>query len=881
MRTVSHILLAVAAFSLSGVLAADYDVSSSAPGYRIDGRVSHTKSGLQIPLSLNSRRGSKGKDLYGKTIEDLVVDVDFETAERLHVKIYDKDEKQYLVPNDRTGLERPKTKRPAKKTNYEFKYTSRPFGFQVIRKADKEVIFDTTDYPLVFEDQYLELTTAVPDDANIYGVGETTAPFKRDNIQNVTTIFARDAGTPFYENIYGSHPYYNEIRNGKAHGALLLNAHGMDVFFAEGRITYKVIGGVLEYYFFVPKDGKPNAVLEAYTDLVGKPFMPALWMLGWHHCRYGFRNMEHVHWTIDGYKEANIPLETIWIDIDYMDRMKDFTFDEINFPQEEMIALSKQMHANNQRMITMVDPALSTNDSYAPYERGHELDVFMKNPDGSEFVGQVWPGYTVFPDWWHPNVTEFWDYEIIEWMKLLDLDGLWIDMNEPASFCLGSCGSGKANIAPPLEPWSLPQEEQDRIHAEQTAALEAMGTGVPGDTRNLLYPKYAINNGGGTLNLSEKTAAMTSLHYGGVPHYDLHNVYGHAECSITRDSLLKYKPDERPFILSRSSFVGSGHYVGHWTGDNHSTWAKLKSSISEIFNMQMFGITYSGADVCGFFDNATEPLCTRWMEIGAMYPFARNHNTKVASDQDPFIWESTAEASRNALAVRYALLPYYYTLYEEAHRVGHGVWRPLIFEYPEVESFLVNDEQVLVGTDILLSPVVYENATTVDAQFPEGVWYDWYTYEPLVSTNPDEKVTIDAPLTHLPVHIRGGGILPLKTPEMLVVDTYASPYTLLIALDQDGEAEGRLYIDDLHSIKQPKTSDIKFSYKRGVLTAKGKFGYKNAEKLGSIKIIGAEKELTTASYKGKKFDLTSEDGAIVLDGAEIDLGSGPFVVKFH
>ncbi|KAG2219357.1 hypothetical protein INT45_011265 [Circinella minor] len=866
-------------------------VSSLAPGYAVKGKPHKTKTGLEIPLEIN-----KGdNDFYGKTINDLIVNVDYETAERLHVKIADKDAKQFPVPDSTYGMERPKLRKPAKKTNYDFSYTENPFGFKVTRKHDKEVLFDTNDYPLVFEDQYLELSSAVPDDANLYGVGETTAPFRRNNLKQlihlpnnnlfiltecfyILYIIERELTiTCFLLYSYGAHPYYNEIRDGKAHGVFLLNAHGMDVFFAEGRVTYKVIGGILEFYFFVPKDGRPNSVLEAYTDLVGKPFMPALWMLGWHHCRYGFNNISHVNWAVDGYKEANIPLETIWVDIDYMDHEKDFTFDPVNFPEESMIALSKKMHANSQRMITMVDPALSTNDSYPPYERGREMDVFLKNNDGSELQGQVWPGYTAFPDWWHPKTAEFWEYEITEWMKLLDLDGLWIDMNEPASFCLGSCGTGKANTDPQIQ-FEMDPEEAAKVHAQEQIALDAMGTGVPGDSRNLLYPKYAINSGGG--NLSERTAPMTALHYGDIPHYDIHNLYGHAECSLTRDILLKYKPTERPFLLTRASFAGSGQHVGHWTGDNHSQWEKLKSSISEIFNFQMFGVSYSGADVCGFFLNTTETLCTRWMELGAFYPFARNHNTLGTINQEPFVWDRTAEASRRALSIRYSLLPYYYTLFEESHRVGTGVWRPLIFEYPEEETFLDNDVQVLIGTDLLLTPVVEENATSVDAQFPKGIWYDWYTNEAYESTSAEEKITLEAEMEHIPLHIRGGSILPTKTPEYLVTDTYASPYTLVIALDKKGRAEGRLYIDDQHSVEQPETSDITFTYKNGVLKARGEFGYKDTEKIGAIKIIGAQEELTTASYKGDKVKVTKKDGALVAEDLDIDL-SCKFTVKFR
>lgn len=296
----------------------------------------------------------------------------------------------------------------------------------------------------------------------------------------------------------------------------------------------------------------------------------------------------------------------------------------------------------------------------------------------------------------------------------------------------------------------------------------------------------------------------------------------------------------------------------------------------------MFGISLSGADVCGFNGNATEQLCTRWMEIGAMYPFARNHNSKGQSGQEPFLWNSTAEASRKALGIRYTLLPYYYTLFEESHRLGTGVWRPLIFEYPQVPEFLDNAEQVLVGSDILLSPVLAENATTVEAAFPPGIWYDWYTFEAIQG---NKAITLDAPLTHIPVHIRGGAIVPCKTtPELTVQDTFAHPYMLLIALDSRGEASGRLYIDDTISLKQheSETSDIRFTFNDGVLSAKGRFGYPKAEKLGTIKIIGEKaKELKKAEYRGLKYDLQEKDGAVVLEGADISLSSGPFVVKFY
>lgn len=249
--------------------------------------------------------------------------------------------------------------------------------------------------------------------------------------------------------------------------------------------------------------------------------------------------------------------------------------------------------------------------------------------------------------------------------------------------------------------------------------------------------------------------------------------------------------------------------------------------------------------------------------------------------QEPFRWNSTAEATRKALTIRYALLPYYYTLFEESHRVGTAVWRPLIFEYPTIDAFLDNSDQVLVGSDILLSPVLYENATSVDAQFPPGLWYDWYTHDVQKGSEDGEKVTLDAPLTHIPVHIRGGAIVPLKTPQMTVDTTYATPYSLLVALDENGEAAGRLYIDDGHSIEQPHTSDIHFTYKNGKLSAEGRFDYSKAEKLGCIKLVGKQAAgLTTAKYRGHTYDLKNIDGAVVLENVDIDLTSGAFTVQF-
>jgi alpha-glucosidase len=347
---------------------------------------------------------------------------------------------------------------------------------------------------------------------------------------------------------------------------------------------------------------------------------------------------------------------------------------------------------------------------------------------------------------------------------------------------------------------------------------------------------------------------------------------------------LAYNSSTRPFLLSRSTFAGSGANMGHWTGDIQSTWHDLKGSIADVLNFQMYGISYSGADICGFVGDATEELCTRWMQLGSFYPFSRNHNSDRSTDQEPYIWQTTAEASRKALAVRYALLPYFYTLFEESSRLGTGVWRPLIFEYPEYASaFAENDLQFLIGSDILVSPVVEEHAVTVDAQFPPGVWYDWYDYNQVLKNNSVFAVTLDAPLTHIPVHIRGGSVIVTKSPKLLVKDTYATPYNIIIALDENKQAYGRVYIDDGYSISPTYKSSVNFIFTGDMLTINGQFDYPDVESIGNITILSDEKFpfLNAMTSGGKELSLTKGVGnsSIIVTDGSIFLDKG-FTVKF-
>jgi len=480
--------------------------------------------------------------------------------------------------------------------------------------------------------------------------------------------------------------------------------------------------------------------------------------------------------------------------------------------------------------------------------------LFIKRPDGREFEGKVWPDKTVFPDFSNPATQEWWTKWIRDFMQRVPVDGWWIDMNEPANFCHtadGPCDS-PFSIASSVseerkESSAQLSETQLRFGPRQNLVKRDIGVSADFDPNR---PGYKINNGGWEGPLTFRTVGPDALHYNNVLHYDLHNLYGHSESIMTRNSLLDINPGIRPFVLSRSTFSGTGVHAGHWTGDNFSTWESMILSIPGMINFQLFGIPLVGADICGFIGDSTEELCARWMQLGAFYPFSRNHNAIYQRAQEPYLWDSVARSSRAALNIRYSLLPFYYTLFYQSHQFGSTVVRPFFFEFPEDRNVPSYDRQFLVGPSILITPVLEQGARQVGGYFPAGKWYDWYTHR-LVSHLPADQQTghwlqLAAPLEHINVHIRGGYIIPLQKPAMTTFEARKNDFELLVALDENYQAQGDLFIDDGISwpMKESAISYVHFAASpiadgsSHTLTADGVFNYQAEGKLGTVYVLG-------------------------------------------
>ncbi|KAL3654403.1 NAD(P)H-dependent D-xylose reductase (XR) [Castilleja foliolosa] len=764
-------------------------------GYRLISVQESSNGGIVGYLQVNQK-----DNLYGPDIPLLQLYVKHETENRLRVHITDAKKERWEVPYNLLPRESPssfnqtlgvQTQNPLKTTEYPgsdfiFSYKPDPFTFSVKRKSTGETLFDTDSYNgLVFKDQYLEISTKLPKSASLYGLGENTQPNGiKLHPNDPYTLYTTDiSAINLNADLYGSHPVYMDLRNdgdeASAHGVLLLNSNGMDVFYRGDSLTYKVIGGIFDFYFF--SGPSPLDVVDQYTALIGRPAAMPYWAFGFHQCRWGYHNLSVVEDVVESYKKARIPLDVIWNDDDHMDGHKDFTLNPANYPRAKLLSFLEKIHDRGMKYIVIIDPGIGVNTSYGVYQRGLANDVFIKY-EGKPFLAQVWPGAVNFPDFLSPKTVDWWVDEIQRFHKLVPVDGLWIDMNEASNFCNGLCTLPVGRICP-------------------------NGTG-PGwvcclDCKNITStkwddPPYKINASGTQVPIGYKTIATSAYHYNGVLEYDAHSIYGFSQTVATHKALLSLE-GKRPFILSRSTYVGSGRYAAHWTGDNKGTWDDLKYSISTMLNFGIFGVPMVGSDICGFYPAPTEELCNRWIELGAFYPFSRDHANFYSPRQELYQWKSVAISARNALGMRYKLLPYLYTLSYEAHMSGAPIARPLFFTFTNETRLYGVSTQFLLGKTLMVSPVLDRGKTEVKIIFPPGSWYNLFDMTKVIVSKESHYLTIDAPLHVINVHLYQNSIIPMQQGGLISKEARKTPFTLVITFPlgaSKGEARGNLFLDE-------------------------------------------------------------------------------------
>ncbi|GME99654.1 unnamed protein product [Ambrosiozyma monospora] len=307
-----------------------------------------------------------------------------------------------------------------------------------------DVLFSTHGNPLVFSNQFIQLNTTLPTNHNISGLGESYHRYINEP-GSIRTIYSNDRGNIEDGNIYGSHPvYYDERSQSGSHAVYWRSSNIQEVIIEDTSLTWRSLGGIIDLYFYAGPTSKE--AISQFVSSIGLPALQPYWSLGYHQCRWGYNSLEEVEDVIQNLKRSDIPLETMWLDIDFMDHYKDFTNDESRYPLKEFQKFIASLHENNQHFVPIVDAAIHVpfgddNKYYEPYSSGIKQDVFLKNPDNSIYIGKVWPGYTVFPDFLANRTALWWTETLKNWYEDIKFDGIWLDMNEAASFCVGSCGS--------------------------------------------------------------------------------------------------------------------------------------------------------------------------------------------------------------------------------------------------------------------------------------------------------------------------------------------------------------------------------------------------------------------------------------------------------
>lgn len=558
-------------------------------------------------------------------------------------------------------------------------------------------------------------TIHVGDGVDLYGTGEVTGPLKRNgrkiSLWNIDTpAYGVDGGTHLYQ----SHPWVMGLRSdGSAFGIIADNtwrqtiSTDQDVVFESMGPAFRVV--VIE---------RPDVaqLMRALADLTGHMPLPPLWSLGYHQCRHTYYPDGRVMEVADLLRKHQIPSDVIWMDIDYMDGYRIFTFDPDGFPNPRR--LNDYLHQQHFKSVYMIDPGVKAEKGYFVDEQGRAGDYFVKTADGKLFEGNVWPGACHFPDFTRPEVRSWWSTLYRDFMAT-GVDGVWNDMNEPAIFG----------------------------QPEQTMPLDNRHEGGDGITAG--------------------------------PHLRFHNVYGMNMVRASRQGLLLANPQKRPFILSRSNFLGGQRYAATWTGDNLSHPDHMKLSVPMTLTLGLSGQPFNGPDIGGFCENSNGELVAQWTALGVYFPFVRNHNTKGTIAQEP--WAFTPEvldACRTAINRRYRLMPYIYTLFREASETGMPVMRPLFMADPTDLSLRSEDRAFLLGGDLLVRPQ-WAGRTAM----PKTAW---------------QPLTLEAATDSFQCELRQrpGSVIPLANLAQSTTDLRTDSLTLLVCIDGEGKAVGQLYEDE-------------------------------------------------------------------------------------
>lgn len=685
-----------------------------------------------------------------------------------------------------------------------------PFSLRIFDEDGRPVIEDDPNRPTLFDSINGEIQTTKlrrSETETYYGFGEKAFMEMSRNGKYIvnwnTDTFSYAVGT---DPIYQSIPFFYALHEGKAYGLFFNNT--FRTYFDMGqtspeRYTFGSAGGELDYYVFTGGlNRSPKKILEDYANLTGKTPLPPIWALGNQQSRWSYFPEKRVREIAEGFRKHRIPADVLYLDIDYMDEYRVFTWDKKRFSDPKKMV--SDLAADGFKTVLIIDPGIKVDEKYDVYADGKLNNMFVKNTDGTELNRDVWPKASAFPDFTDPNARSWFGSKFKSHIDE-GIAGFWTDMNEPGVFMTEKTEKPDISHHPDKTfPYDTPHD----------------GDGMP-DT-----------------------------------HRRYHNVYGMQMARSTFEGVKKLSPEKRPFVLTRAGFAGVQRFSAVWTGDNYASWDHLAMSIPMLTNLSVSGVPFVGGDVGGFNDMPSGELYTRWLQAAALTPFLRSHSVGWVGNKEP--WEFGDEftkINRSTVELRYKFLPYLYTLFREHEKSGAPVMRPLWYEFPNDKlTYLIND-QFMLGGDVLVAPVVKEGMRTREIYLPTGAeWIDWWTGEKYPAGKlPGFKV----PLDRLPVFIRAGAVIPTQSVIQHTGEMPSAALTLNVAAGiLPGKTEVFTLFQDKgegYGYRGSDWSEIKLMHSQGSLkiTRSGKF---RGQQIKFVEIIGVASNPSEVRADGRKLD---------------------------
>ena len=607
--------------------------------------------------------------------------------------------------------------------------------------------------------------------AAVYGLGEMPRGINKRGWHYIANNTDESRHSEDKLSFYGAHNFLL-VRDGSTCFGLFVDFPGK-VYYDIGYSRHDLLSFHTEtpdYDLYLLSGGNENEICREFRTLIGRSYIPPRWAFGLAQSRWGYKTEEDVREVARQYKEHDLPLDMICMDIEYMQDYADFTVNKERFP--DLTKLSADLKAQGIRLVPIIDAGVRVDPNDSTCTEGLEKGYFCKKADGTPFVAAVWPGKAYFADFLRPEVREWFGHK---YKALTDcgIEGFWNDMNEPSLFY---------------------SPERLRAFLDDMAALR--------EKDNIEQEEFFPRVVGGAMGLMNSPADYASFYHEAdgrkVRHDQVHNLYGGSMTRAAGEAFADLRPGQRTLLYSRSSFIGSHRYGGIWLGDNNSSWAQLLANIQMMPSVQMCGFLYSGADLCGFSCDTTPDLALRWLEFGLLTPLMRNHSAVGTRMQEYYRFPEVLPAVRNMIRLRYALLPYLYSEFMKAALENTSYFRPLAFDYPDDPDAREVEDQLLLGEGLMAAPVYVQNAHGRHVYLPEPMKLlrlravDDYDEEILPAGHHYIRCALDEML----LFIRPGHIIPVAQPANNTAELDDASLTLWSFLPNGESAEYRMYQDD-------------------------------------------------------------------------------------